>query len=147
MNLGFRLLPNSDISLSDTLPDPEASTPWAGSQVAASRGDHLHPRLTSSHSGLVLDAASLCTVTFTRIFANKPAITACPVQAVGVQPVMLEVQSYIGSTGNWTGCVVHGYKGQTLPAVIALLGTLVNFNVFGASAAGTEFTLIALAIS
>ena len=145
--LAFPLL-NSEtaaIALSDIPPDPEALTPAAGQMPLASRGDHVHPRLTSSQASLVLGSNGSLAVTFSRTFATKPAIVLTPVQsAVSTTPVMLEIQSFTQTGGVYTGCVVRGYRGQSLPAVIALLGTLVNFNVFGASAAGVEFTLIAV---
>lgn len=66
-----------------------------------------------------------------------------------------------GSTGDYTGCVIKGYRSQRLPqlgvvsgiltAVItgvnALVSTLKNYDVFAGSAAGAEYSLIALQTS
>ncbi len=130
--------------LSDTPPDPESTSARAGAMTEASRADHAHPRLTSSHSGLVLNASGVLAVTFTRSFTQKPSIVLTPVVPVGeTQPTVLAVQSYTGSAGNWTGCTVRGWKAQIVS--VSILG--VNVNALGGSAAGSEFTLIALQVS
>lgn len=131
---------------SNQIPLSEATTATGGALTMASAADHQHPRLSSS-SRATLDGSGLATVTYTRSFSAKPAITLTAINPSG-RPVLLEVQSDVtDGGGNYIGCVVHGYRNQNLPAVLTLLSALINFDVFGASAAGVEVNVIAIQAS
>lgn len=118
---------------------------------AASRGDHQHPRLTSS-TRVALDASGNATVTYTRTFATKPAITLTAINPSG-RAVTLEITNDVVVGGVYTGCVIKGYRSQLLPSLsgILLIGPLLtalgNFDILGGSAAGVEVNVIAIQAS
>lgn len=144
--LGFRMLPwfSPDMELSDTLPTSEGVVPAAGSGAKVSRDDHAHMRLTSSHSGLTLDASGVAQIIFTRTFANEPAINITPFMAAGAtQPQVIVPTSYVMSNGLYTGVNVKGFQAQAV--AVSILG--VNVNAFGGNPAGAKFTLVALQVS
>lgn len=151
-------------TLATTLPVAEGKTASAGSMNTATRADHVHPRLTSTASG-TLNAAGEATITFTRTFPMKPAVIITPVESAEAQPLVFKVKAWLNEGGTaWQpgqafgGCVIKGYRSQALPAISsvsglltavitgvnALVSALSNFNVFGGSAAGAEYSLIAL---
>lgn len=136
--------------LGNTPPPAEGTLAIAGSAGAAARTDHKHPRLTSA-SIATLDANGEATIMFTRTFAAMPAVICLLYEASNAQPVVFKVQSFVqDGGGNYTGCIIKGYRSSILPALsgIVLLGPLVsalaNFNVFGGSPAGVQFAIIAL---
>lgn len=132
-------------------PMPADSTPSSESRMGAvgsqseryARADHQHPRLTSATTH-TLDASGLATVTFTRTFATEPAVDLTPIAPGGTQPVILQVDSWIMSGGTYTGCVVKGYRLNTLPATLTLLTALVNFSISSGSVNGVRVSVIAL---
>lgn len=140
----FKLLPvfSSSVDLSDSMPTAEVTAGAAGGADKASRGDHAHPRLTSSHSGLVLDGGGQLPVTFTRTFTTKPAIVVTPVSAAASPPVMV-VKSFTMANGLYTGCVIQGWQAQAV--TVSILGATVN--AFSGNASGVEFTLTAIQTS
>lgn len=136
--------------LGDSTPSTEIVTGAAGTAAMASRDDHKHPRVSSA-TVQVLDASGVATVTFTRTFTALPAVTCLLYEASSAQPVVFKVRNWVqDGNGNYTGCVIQGYRASILPALggIALLTGLVtalaNYNVFGGSAAGAQFCCIAL---
>lgn len=130
-----------------TAPQPEKTGAAVGTQNSRfALEDHQHPRLTST-TYATLAADGTATVTFTRSFVNKPGVVLTEVDATGAQPLTCVVMGFIGTQGAYTGCTVKGFRGQTLPAVIALLGTLTNFNVFAGPASGAVVSVIAVARS
>lgn len=137
--------------LVSTSPQPEVTGGSAGAMEAASRGDHQHPRLTSS-TRVVLDANGMVTVVYTRSFVAKPAITVTAINPSG-RAVMLEIVNDVVTNGLYTGCVLKGYRSQLLPSLsgILLIGPLLtalgNFDVVGGSAAGVEVNVIAIQAS
>ncbi len=132
--------------LSDSTPMPEASAS-AGDDTRASRSKHVHPRLSATASG-TLAANGEQTVFFTRSFSTKPAVLITQVESADNQPVIFKVKSWTtDGNGNYTGCVIKGYRMQSLPASILALTVLISFNVTAGSASGVEFSLIALQAS
>lgn len=150
--------------ISSAAPKPEAKTPVAGTMNQVPRADHQHPRLSSATTG-TLKAGGVDTIVFTRTFDVKPAVTILQIEAADNQPVVFKVVSWTttGTAGVdllYTGCVIKGYRSQALPQqtqlnVLALLGAVIggvnallssisSFNIFGGSAAGVEYSLIAL---
>jgi len=142
--LGFYLpfLSAPEMELSDSTPPPEATQATPGMGSKASRDDHRHPRLTSSHGGLVLDANGTAVITFTRTFDTEPSIVITGKTAAGAMPASFDY-TLIQANGLFTGATVKGYKGQVVN--VALLG--VNVNAFGGNAAGLGFSLIAIQAS
>lgn len=141
--LGFVLsLSAPDIELSDSMPPPEATAPSPGDSSKASRDNHRHPRLTSSHGGLVLDGNGTAVVTFTRTFDTEPSIVITGKTVAGNMPAAFDY-TLIQANGVFTGVTVKGYKAQAVN--VALLG--VNVNAFGGNAAGLGFSLIAIQAS
>jgi hypothetical protein len=108
-------------------------------------------RLTSTTSHTV-GAGGLTTVTFTRSFDLFPGCTGLRVEASdSAGAVEFSVKSWIqDANGKYTGCVVRAKRQQLLPGmsgltlVTAVISALANFDVFGGSAVGTQFTWIAV---
>lgn len=133
--------------LSDALPPSEAVTATAGATALASRDSHRHPRLTSA-TNETLGASGEVTVAFTRLFVTMPVLTCLLIESANNQPVIFKIKSWVqdGSL-NYTGCVVKGYRSQTVPQnlVTLLLGGV--FDLFNGSAVGAQFACIALLAS
>lgn len=130
--------------LSSSAPMPEANSPAAGTGTQASRNDHTHPRLTSTATG-TLNSSGEATITFTRVFSAKPAVTIILVESADNQPVIFKVKTWTQNAQNeYTGCVIKGYRSQTIPQnlVSLLLGAV--FNLFAGTTTGAEYSLIAL---
>lgn len=158
MDAAFSILGGggSATPLSNAIPMGEATAATAGASEAASRGDHQHPRLTSS-TRVQLDASGNATVTYTRSFAAKPAIVLTAINPSGAQ-VVLEVISDTMTGGVYTGCVIKGSRARPLPTLNAVSGlltavitgvndlvtALTGFNIFGGSAAGVEVSVVAI---
>lgn len=143
-------LVNPTLALADTMPAPEKTEPVPGSADQGARADHSHPRL-SSVTIERLGADGTVTVTFTRTFSVLPAVDCMLYEANDAQPVVFKVKTFTrDQDGNYTGCVIQGFRSSILPALsgILLLGPLLsalgNYNVFGGSAANAQFCCIAL---
>lgn len=129
---------------SNTPPSSEATTAVAGGVDQASRTDHQHPRLTSTATG-TLGSNGEATITFTRTFATKPVVSILLVESADNQPIIFKVKSWSQDAQNrYTGCVIKGYRLNTLPATITLLSALVSFSISAGTAVGAEYSLIAL---
>lgn len=133
--------------LSDALPPAEAVAATAGATALASRDSHRHPRLTSA-TNETLGASGETTVTFTRTFAAMPVLACMLIEGANNQPVMFKVKSWVqdGSL-NYTGCVIKGYRAQTVPQNLATLLLGGVFDLFNGSAVGAQFACIALQAS
>lgn len=135
--------------LTNQAPPQEGVTAVAGAGNAASRDDHIHPRLSSATVS-ALDANAKATVMFTRTFATTPCVQCLLVEQADGQPVIFKVESWVMSGSNFAGCVLKGYRSSVLPALsgILLIGplisTLANYNVFGGSAANAQFCCLAI---
>lgn len=140
------LAKKSDVpAAATTAPKGEARSAGIGAQsMKYALEDHQHPRLTSA-TIVTLDATNTATVTFTRTFAVEPSIDLTPIAPGGTQPVILQVDSWVQDGGGlYTGCVIRGYRMNTLPATLTLLTALVNFSVSSGSASGVRVSVIAL---
>lgn len=142
----------SSLALKTEVPAPANVAPKGEARSAATGAqsmkyaleDHQHPRLTSA-TIVTLDGTNTATVTFTRTFAAEPSIDLTPIAPGGTQPVILQVDSWIQDGGGlYTGCVIRGYRMNTLPASLTLLTALVNFSVSSGSASGVRVSVIAL---
>jgi len=155
------------IVLADLTPMPERTAPQPGDQPYASRMDHVHPRLTSV-TGHKLDSTGRATVVFTQAFAPAagvnpyPGMSCIPTDTSGATPIIAwKVESWAtDANGNYTGCVIRAYRGQTLPVqpqvtgitlltqVVTALNSVITafsgYDVTGGSAAGADFTCIAV---
>lgn len=147
------------VLFSDTTPTPENRVPAPGTMPKASRGDHVHERLTSTASG-TLGASGEATITFTRTFAVKPAVAILLVEATDGMPVSFKVKSWVITGGLYTGCIIKGQRLTLLPVlqplnVGALLtgvitgingiqSQLTGFNVANGNAVGAEYSFIAI---
>jgi len=135
--------------LTNQPPVREGVVPDAGMGTAASRDDHIHPRLSSA-TVATLDGNARATVTFTRSFATMPCVQCLLVEGADSQPVVFKVESWVMTGAQYTGCVLRGYRSSVLPALsgILLIGplisTLANYNVFGGSAANAQFCCLAI---
>lgn len=137
-------LTNPQTPLSSTAPNPEATSATAGAGQAASRDDHMHPRLTSATNG-TLNASNEATIVFTRSFSAMPSIDFTYIESADNPPVMFKVKQWTqDGNGNYTGCVCKGYRGQVIPQNLATLLLSAVFNPFSGSATGVQFTCIAL---
>lgn len=147
------------VLFSDTTPTPESRVPAPGTMPKASRGDHVHERLTSTASG-TLGSAGEATITFTRNFPTKPAVTVLLVEATDGMPVSFKVKSWIITGGLYTGCIIKGQRFTLLPVlqpltltalltgvitgVNSLVSGLTGFNVANGNAVGAEYSFIAI---
>lgn len=129
--------------LSNMPPKSEAGIPIVGTNETAARADHEHPRLSATATG-VLNASGEATITFTRTFTAKPAVIPTYVEAADAQPIVFKVKSWTIANGVYTGCVIKGYRSQAVPQNLATLLLGGVFNLFAGSAAGAEYTLIAV---
>lgn len=102
----------------------------AGSSGKAAREDHTH-KLRYKRAALVTDANGRVAVTWAEAFASVPVMS---------MPVVMDA-----TAGNYTatciantaaGCTFQIKKARPLPAVIALLGTLVNYDTWQPAPAG-----------
>lgn len=132
------------IPLANTAPLAEAGAAVAGAMDQATRADHVHPRLTATATG-VLNASGEATITFTREFPTKPGLTITYAETADNQPVVFKLKTWTqdGSL-KYTGCVIKGYRSQSIPTNLVTLLVGGVFNLFAASATGVEFSLIAV---
>lgn len=121
--------------------------------VMYARADHQHPRLTSA-TIVTLDSNGLATVAFTRSFPVEPSVDLTPIAPGGTQPVALQVDSWVMTGADYTGCIVKGFRGQsTTLAAVTVVGISVavgsqTVNPFSAPAAsGVRVSVIALQTS
>jgi len=130
-----------------SVPPSEVTGGYSGAaSTQYAMGDHRHPRLTSV-SKVTLDGSGLATVTFTRSFAAEPGVVLTAIAPGGSQPVAMQVDSWITTGTDYTGCVVKGYRMRPLPAVLALLSALLNYDVCAGSASGVGVSVIAVQVS
>lgn len=138
--------------LGDMAPLSEAGIAAAGSEAWATRADHRHPRLTSATNG-TLNASGEATVNFTRTFTTKPSVAILYSETADGQPIVFKVKTWLGvggttwTSGDYTGCVIKGYRSQTVPQNLATLLLGGVFNLFAGSASGAEYSLIAVQAS
>lgn len=76
-----------------------------------------------------------------------PGVVCTAYKPTDTLPVSFEVASWIMSGPNYVGCVIHGDKARTLPAVLVLLTALINFNTNLGDATGTQFSCVAIQAS
>lgn len=140
----------SPTPLATTAPVSESTIPVIGSVEAAARSDHQHPRLTST-TMVTLDANNEAVVTFTRTFSKKPGLAITFEESVDGMPISFKVKTWAtDGSGNYTGCVIKGYRATLLPTLsgIILIGPLIsalsNLNIFGGSAQGISVSVIAV---
>ena len=82
-----------------------------------------------------------------------PGVVCTAYKATDNLPVTFEVKSWVMSGANYTGCIIHGGKAQTLPNIsgIVLLTNLITalnqFNPFAGDATGTQFSCVAIQAS
>lgn len=156
MDSGFATLVTQEqlrAILTNIPPVAEGVAPVPGTGTMASRDDHMHPRLSSATVS-TLDSTGAATVMFTRLFTTTPCVQCLLVEATDSQPVIFKVQSWVkDASGNFTGCVLKGYRSSILPSLsgILLIGPLLtalaNYNVFGGSAANAQFCCLAIQAS
>lgn len=145
-----------------TIPRAEMTGGAAGTAAAVPRADHQHPRLTATATG-TLAADGTASVTFTRTFEIKPAVTVLEIDSGGnSNPVDFKVRAWkTDASGLYTGCTIYGSRARTLPTLtpmnaglLTLLSAVVNAtNALFAqlsgyapfeAAGGAAFSLIAL---
>lgn len=137
------------IALSDMTPAAEAVVPAPGAVSVASRGDHKHPRLTSTTINTI-GSNNKASVMFTRTFSTMPGVLCILIEAASNQPVIFKVESWLGPggaawvSGDYYGAVISAARLNTLPASIALLSVLVSFSISSGSANGAQFSCVAI---
>ncbi len=136
-------LPQLQALLSNNEPPSETVAPAPGAGGLAARDDHKHPRLSSATVN-VLGANGEVAIMFTREFSAMPAVTCLLVENADNQPVVFKVKSWTMNDQNYAGCVIKGYRMQTLPSVLTLLTQLLSFNVVGGVAVGAQFCCLAI---
>lgn len=144
---------NPPVPLTSTAPVAEGLVAAVGSGSAAARDNHVHQRLTST-TVQTLGTGGDVTINFTRLFATMPGVVCTAYKATDNLPVTFEVKSWIQDAQlNYTGCVIHGGKAQTLPNVsgvlllTGLVSALNQFNPFSGDATGTQFSCVAIMAS
>lgn len=132
------------VRLSSAPPSGEANAATAGAMLVASRGDHIHPRLTSSHGDQVLGTDGTLTIAYTRTFDKAPSVTpTAETPASGTLPPTLtykHVTTVVGGVTTWTGVIVTGTRPG--PVTVGLLGVAVIQTTV--AAAGAKFSLLAV---
>lgn len=130
--------------LSNNPPIAESNVASPGQEEKAARPDHVHPRTSSTSSG-VLAANGEATVTFTRTYDIEPAVVITYVEAADNQPVIIKVKSWIQDSNNkYTGCVIKGYRSQAVPQNLTTLLLGGVFNLFGGTVTGVKYSLTAI---
>lgn len=130
--------------LSTNTPMNETNAGAAGSGLKATKEGHSHPRVTSVHTG-TLNSSGEADFVFTRTFDQKPGWDIGYEESANGQPVILKIVSWTqDGNGNYTGCKVKGYRGQTIPQNLATLLLGAVFNVFGGSVTGLTVSLIVI---
>lgn len=144
---------NPPVPLTSTPPVTEGVAAAVGTGAAAARDNHVHQRLTST-TVQALGANGDVLINFTRAFATMPGVVCTAYKPTDNLPVTFEVKSWVqDAQNNYTGCVIHGGKAQTLPNVsnVLLLTNLVaalnQFNPFSGDASGTQFSCVAIQAS
>ncbi|MGI4849521.1 MAG: hypothetical protein ACRYGK_15505 [Janthinobacterium lividum] len=139
--------------LTTQAPPPEAVVATAGAAGQAARGDHQHPRLTST-TVQTLGVNGDVAITFTRSFSKMPGVVCTAYKETDNLPVTFEVKSWMQDANlNYIGCTIHGGKAQTLPNVAGvvlltnLISALNSFNPFSGNAQGTQFSCVAIQAS
>lgn len=137
------------IAFASSAPLPEATSATAGAQTQAARGDHVHPRLTSTTVQSTA-ADGTATIVFTRTFpiAKKPGVVLTAYDA-NAQPITFQVTAFQTDAGvnNYTGCTIKAYRSQTIPQNLATLLLGAVFNLFGGTVGVTEFSCVAIMAS
>lgn len=124
-----------------------AAVPAIATAAPKSEATQAAAGTISSRHLVTLDANGRAPVVFVRAFDVKPVFFLEEEDDENAQPVSLKIVKgswVVDAQGRYTGCVVKGMRAQTLPANITLLTGLVNFNTFGASAAGVVVACIFL---
>lgn len=141
-------MPMSDapVPLATVAPPPEGVSAAAGTMPAASRADHVHPRLSSVTGPHTLDSNGEATISFTQVFDAQPHADGFYTELADAQPVIFKAKSWVKDGNNkFVGVVLKGYRAQAIPTnlVTQLLGGV--FNLFSpTSAAGVSFTCLAV---
>ncbi len=136
----------TDVSnfLSSSMPKQEGVTPAAGTEVKASRDDHVHARLSSAIY-VTLDANGEATVNYTRLFDTAPVVVPCFVESANNQPVVFKIKNHIqDANGKYTGCVIKGYRSQPIPKNLATLLLSTVFNLFAGNPSGISVSVFAI---
>lgn len=132
--------------LGNNVPPPEGVVGTPGTMPVASRNDHAHERLTSTHPTLALDATGKRSVLYSRTFDREPAvIPVAKTPASGVQAPTLtyeHVFNVVNGKNVYTGCIITGVRPGPVVQVLGL-------SVLSASvpAANAEFNVVAIATS
>lgn len=133
----------------DAIPKPYDAIPAVETQQGAmgnkmemfAAGDHSHARVSEVVKG-TLNTSSQLTVSFVRMYDSEPGISLVSVGAAS--PILWDVVFITNTEGKFTGATITGRKGRSLPALTAVLTTLVasisNYDPFGGSAAGVRFS-------
>ncbi len=151
------VIPGMAVPLSSTAPSAEGVTPAAGMLFEASRGDHVHPRLTATGAGALDVTTAQATLTFSRAFVKQPSPVITLVEdSTMAAPVVFRVKSWImgsGQTANqFVGAVIYGQRLRALPsttAIVLLTNLLSALNLYEAwvPATGASFSYLMLASS
>lgn len=122
--------------LADVAPKSEGSAPAVGTGGKASRDDHVHQRLTITRNGN-LDGNGSAVLDFAPVVYDlEPGFFAVSIGAgalVGFDGAWVQ-----DGQGKFTGATITARRSRKLPAVIALLTTLVNYDT-SEPAAGVRF--------
>lgn len=89
-----------------SIPKPATAAPQSektGAAIGAATAsyaleDHQHPRLTST-TAAVLSSDGTASAMFTRTFTAQPGVVMTEVNAVGNQPLVMVVQSFVMQDG------------------------------------------------
>lgn len=81
--------------------------------------------------GCITDANGECTLAFGSLmqFAHRPHVACIAIEPGDTMPVIFKVKAWQqDANGMYTGCTVQAKRIRTLPAVIALLTALLNYD-------------------
>lgn len=134
------------VTLADTNPSAEATTPSPGVMALPPRADHAHQRLSSTTTQATA-ANGEQTVMFTRTFDKEPGITCTAREDTDNGALTYKVRSFVMAGPLYAGVVIKFYRIQPLPSVLTLLSALLNFRVDAGTVGVLTFSCIAIASS
>lgn len=107
----------------DSLPRSEGTGSIGAEVNTFARGDHQHPRITSSVP-LTLDANGEGVATFSRAFTTEPLPAFAQMPPMTLGPCIFLVESWIMTGQTFTGANVRGYRlaSPTNLAAVTVLG-------------------------
>lgn len=128
------VIASTDASPSNLVPPATALDGAVGTINAYALADHTHAARIQ-RTVMTTDANGNITWTFARPFISNPAVMAL---ANSSSQIIISI-----TTKSTTSVTINCRMAQKLPAVLALLTALINFDIFASAAASVQIDLFA----